>query len=78
VKFAHASGRSSTLESPSLHSARTLVPLAHDLALLWQILSGTGFPNQFFNDSPRSVVDAHTSQKISLSLGSFRNNLNTA
>jgi hypothetical protein len=21
------------------------------LALLWQILSGTGFPNQFFNDS---------------------------
>jgi transposase len=31
VKFAHASGRSSTLESPSLHSARTLVPLAHDV-----------------------------------------------
>jgi hypothetical protein len=22
-----------------------------DLALLWQIFSGTGFPNQFFNDS---------------------------
>jgi hypothetical protein len=21
------------------------------LALLWQILSGTGFPNQFFDDS---------------------------
>jgi hypothetical protein len=21
------------------------------LALLWQIFSGTGFPNQFFNDS---------------------------
>src|SRR3974377_862449 len=24
---------------------------AFDLALLWQIFSGTGFPNQFFNDS---------------------------
>ena len=24
---------------------------AHNLALLWQILSGTGFPNQFFNNS---------------------------
>src|SRR6266511_2604513 len=23
----------------------------HALALLWQILRGTGFPNQFFNDS---------------------------
>jgi len=23
----------------------------HVLALLWQILSGMGFPNQFFNDS---------------------------
>src|SRR5258708_37640193 len=23
----------------------------HGLALLWQILSGRGFPNQFFNDS---------------------------
>ena len=23
----------------------------HELALLWQIFSGTGFPNQFFNDS---------------------------
>ena len=48
MKFAHASGRSSTLESPSLHSARTLVPLAHDLALLWQILSGTGFAESVF------------------------------
>jgi hypothetical protein len=23
----------------------------HELALLWQILSGMGFPNQFFSDS---------------------------
>ncbi len=23
----------------------------YGLALLWQIFSGTGFPNQFFNDS---------------------------
>jgi hypothetical protein len=30
---------------------RAAVLRDHILALLWQILSGRGFPNQFFNDS---------------------------
>ena len=43
-------------ESLGLRCCTTECERAHrereeNLALLWQIFSGTGFPNQFFNDS---------------------------
>src|SRR5215475_13218243 len=51
-RWMHVQGLSSAIS----HAPRTLqmshVPNKDDLlALLWQILSGTGFPNQFFCDS---------------------------
>jgi hypothetical protein len=35
----------------NLQAAVALHFAHYNLALLWQILSGAGFPNQFFNDS---------------------------
>ena len=39
------------LDQQAIDTTTPMGKLVFQLALLWQILSGVGFPNQFFNDS---------------------------
>src|SRR5215510_4300874 len=62
-----------------LASATRLCGTPVDLALLWQILSSTGFPNHFFCDSwvvgfwrGRPWLAGHRIGKTSLAIGSSR------